>query len=264
MSFLAGRLASTEGAYFLRESKQAVTRFLQHQKNTPSTIKPPNTTTDTSTRTILEPSITADVLPEVLRHSLPSKIFLSPVSSSSENSSLSKASKWALSSENKNISFVSPDALNPLRAYVSLPQVTFGPKRWQIPNSENSVLASTANDLRHDKYTPVNSEKLKAAAAGLSQIGLAFAVATAIVFGGATLTFGLAASKLELRNTDDIRTRGKDLVQPRMEMIRERLIPLRTWAEDMSNKWHLEREKSFKEKPLLKELSRTLGAKTSN
>lgn len=41
--------------------------------------------------------------------------------------------------------------------------------RWQLPNSENSVLASTANDLRSDKYTPINPEKLKAAAAGLSQ-----------------------------------------------------------------------------------------------
>lgn len=46
--------------------------------------------------------------------------------------------------------------------------------RWQLPDSENSVLASTANDLRHDKYTPMNPEKLKAAAAGLSQSKLWF------------------------------------------------------------------------------------------
>ena len=41
--------------------------------------------------------------------------------------------------------------------------------RWQLPTAENAVLASTANELRRDKYTPVNPEKLKAAAAGLSQ-----------------------------------------------------------------------------------------------
>lgn len=41
--------------------------------------------------------------------------------------------------------------------------------RWQIPNSDNSVLASTANELRRDKYVAVNPEKLKAAAVGLSQ-----------------------------------------------------------------------------------------------
>lgn len=31
-------------------------------------------------------------------------------------------------------------------------------------------------------------------------VGKAFAIATALVFGGASLVFGLAASKLELRN----------------------------------------------------------------
>ncbi|KAI3473520.1 hypothetical protein Pfo_031411 [Paulownia fortunei] len=254
MSFLAGRLASTEGSYFLRESKQAVTRILRNQKNTTDIVKPIAGNNEISS---------ADVLPEVLRHSLPSKIFHSP--SENSGSSFSKASKWVLKPDSKREggSGVSADALNPLRAYVSLPQVTFGPKRWQLPNSENSVLASTANDLRHDKCTPINPEKLKAAAAGLSQIGSAFAVATALVFGGATLIFGLAASKLEVHNTDDIRTKGKDLVQPKLEMFKEQLVPLRTWAESVSKKWHLEREESLKEKPLIKELSRTLGAKTS-
>lgn len=39
--------------------------------------------------------------------------------------------------------------------------------RWELPNQEHSVLASTANELRRDKYTPINPEKLKAAAEGL-------------------------------------------------------------------------------------------------
>lgn len=41
--------------------------------------------------------------------------------------------------------------------------------RWQLPNSEGAVMASTANDLRQDKHATINPEKLKAAAAGLSQ-----------------------------------------------------------------------------------------------
>ncbi|KAK6142428.1 hypothetical protein DH2020_022776 [Rehmannia glutinosa] len=255
MSFLAGRLASTEGSYFLQESKQAVARLARNQKNTKNVVKPVAENNEISS---------ADVLPEVLRHSLPPKIFHSPTEDS--GSSFTKGSKWVLKPDpnRKGGSRVSADALNPLSAYVSLPQVTFGAKRWQLPNSNNSVLASTANDLRNDKYTPINPEKLKAAAAGLSQIGSAFAVATAIVFGGATLIFGLAASKLELQNTDDIRTKGKDLVQPKFEMFKERLVPLRTWAEGVSKKWHLEREESMKERPLIKELSRKLGAKTSS
>ncbi|KAG8364575.1 hypothetical protein BUALT_Bualt18G0011600 [Buddleja alternifolia] len=249
MSFLAGRLASTEGAYFLQESKQAVTRMVQKQKNT----KIVNPIAEESNDVV---SSTADVLPEVLRHSLPSKIFHSPPEITT--SSFSGASKWALKSD-PSFSGVSADALNPLRAYVSLPQVT-----WQLPNSENSVLASTANDLRHDKYTPINPDKLKAAAAGLTQIGSAFAIATAVVFGGGALVFGLAASKLEMHTTDDIRTKGKDLLGPKLETVKEQLVPLRTWADEVSKKWHLEREESVKENPLIKELSRKLGSNTSN
>ncbi|MBA0802833.1 hypothetical protein Gohar_013103 [Gossypium harknessii] len=249
MSFLAGRLAGKEGAFFFQESKQAVNRLVEKTpKNLPS--NPPSLGQQTQ----------ADVLPEVLKHSLPSKIFRQP----SDASSLSRSSKWALHTHPTNASSSSPDALNPLRAYVSLPQVTFGPKRWELPTTEHSTMASTANELRKDKYTPLNPEKLKAAAEGLKRIGMAFIVATTMVFGGATLMFGIAASKLELHSSDDVRTKGKDLVQPKFEMIREQLVPLRTWAENTSKKWHLEREDAIKDKPIIKELSKTLGAKTNN
>ncbi|XP_058220373.1 uncharacterized protein LOC131330715 [Rhododendron vialii] len=251
MSFLPGRLAGAEGAYFLQESKHAVTRLVQKAK--------PNLSSRASQSPIGNDEAQADVLPEVLRHSLPSKIFQPP-----PDSSLSTASKWVLQSDPNNSSSVSRDVLNPLRAYVSLPQVTFGPKRWQIPNSGNGVLASTANELRRDKYTPVNPEKLKAAAAGLSQIAKAFAVATALVFGGATVVFGLVVSKLELHTGDDIKSKGKDLVQPKLETVKEQFIPLKNWARDVSKKWHFEREENNKEKPLVKELSKILGAKTPN
>ncbi|MBA0560557.1 hypothetical protein Goshw_005320 [Gossypium schwendimanii] len=249
MSFLAGRLAGKEGAFFFQESKQAVNRLVEKTpKNLPS--NPPSLGQQTQ----------ADVLPEVLKHSLPSKIFRQP----SDASSLSRSSKWALHTHPTNASSSSPDALNPLRAYVSLPQVTFGPKRWELPTTEHSTMASTANELRKDKYTPLNPEKLKAAAEGLKRIGMAFIVATTMVFGGAALMFGIAASKLELHSSDDVRTKGKDLVQPKFEMIREQLVPLRTWAENTSKKWHLEREDAIKDKPIIKELSKTLGAKTNN
>ncbi|KAL1567608.1 hypothetical protein AAHA92_03069 [Salvia divinorum] len=257
MSFLAGRLASKEGSYFLQESKQAVTKLLEKQKNSAANnLVTPIADSGQSS------SSPADVLPEVLRHNLPSKIFSSD--SANSGSSLSTASKWALKPDQKR-GGVSADALNPLRGYVSLPQVTFGPKRWQLPNSEGTVVASTANDLRQDKYAPINPEKLKAAAAGLTQrlsslaVGSAFAVATAIVFGGGALIFGLAASRLQ---TNDIRDRGKDFIQPRFETLKERLAPLRNRAEEVSKKWHLEEERNLKESPLFKELSRTLGAKS--
>ncbi|CAH9106731.1 unnamed protein product [Cuscuta epithymum] len=259
MSFLAGRLAATEGAYFLNESKQAVARLARK--------KPPSSSPTTANSVARsEDSEAADVLPEVLRHSLPPKIFQSPQSSTSSDAPLTAATKWVVRSDPNSTSFVSPDAMNPLKAYVSIPQVTFGPKRWQLPSSENPLLASTANELRSDRQTTVNPEKLRAAAAGLSQIGKAFAAATTFVFGGAALAFGLAASKMELHNADDIRTKGKDIIHPRFEALKERLSPLRTWAGDVSKKWHWEREVGVnKEKTMMvKELSKILGAKPSS
>ncbi|KAK9284828.1 hypothetical protein L1049_024006 [Liquidambar formosana] len=258
MSFLAGRLAGKEGSYFFQESKRAVGRLIEKNATATTNKGLPSPPSSSAVKHVEEAQ--ADVLPEVLRHSLPSKIFQQqPL-----DSSISKSSKWVLHPDPNGVSSVSPDALNPLRAYVSLPQVTFGPKRWELPNAEHSVLASTANDLRRDKYTPVNPEKLKAAAEGLLQIGKAFAVATAVVFGCATLMFGLAASKLELHTSDDIRTKGRDLVRPKFEVVKEHVIPLKNWAENMSKKWHLERQEDVKEKPIIKELSKMLGAKTSN
>lgn len=40
-----------------------------------------------------------------------------------------------------------------------------------MPNEEHAVLASTANELRRDRYTHIDPKKLKAAAEGLSQSG---------------------------------------------------------------------------------------------
>nr|GEV53950.1 ribosomal RNA small subunit methyltransferase [Tanacetum cinerariifolium] len=252
MSFLVGRLAAgKEGAYFLQESKHAVGRMADKiNKNHP--VAAPTT----------ENKNQSDVLPEILKHNLPANIFR-PAS----DATLSSGSKWVVVQSDGSqgfISSVSRDAINPLRGYVSLPQVTFGPKRWQLPNTDNSYSASTANELRTDKYTPINAEKLKAAAVGLSQIAKAFATATALVFGGATLTIGLAVSQLELHSTDDIRTKGKDIVKPKFESIKEQVAPLRNWAEDVAKKWHIKKEENIKEKPLIKELSRMLGPRRSS
>ncbi|KAJ4976513.1 hypothetical protein NE237_001619 [Protea cynaroides] len=257
MSFLAGRLASIEGAYFSKESKNANQRLAQkNKKNNKLPSSSPN-----SSSLIVDKEAQADVLPEVLKHSLSWQHFEQP---SSSDSSLYAASKWALHGDPSKASSVSADALNPLRAYVSLPQVTFGPKRWEFPDTEYSVSASTANKLRRDGYTHVNPEKLKAAAEGLSRIGKAFAVATVLVFGGSTLTFALIASKLELHNSNDFKTKGKDIMEPKFEVVREQLVPLRVWVENMSKKWHVKRHEEMKEKPMIKELSKRLGARTSS
>ncbi|KAM1884830.1 hypothetical protein ACFX14_037581 [Malus domestica] len=122
MSFLAGRLARKEGAYFLQESKQEVGHLVSQKKKLPSL---PSKASSTTT----EHELQADMLPEVLRHSLPSKIFHQ---SSETTSSLDMTSKWVLESNSKNGHFLSAEALNPMRVYLLLPQVTFGPKRFAL------------------------------------------------------------------------------------------------------------------------------------
>lgn len=122
MSFLPGRLAATEGAYFLHESRHAAARLADELP--PSAASPfPSPSTPPP----------ADVLPEILRHSLPVKR-----ASAAPDPSLSTASKWLLHGSpspppHSHSLSLSADAINPLRAYVSLPQATFGPKRSPPP-----------------------------------------------------------------------------------------------------------------------------------
>ncbi|KAJ6791976.1 Uncharacterized protein M6B38_242505 [Iris pallida] len=249
MSFLAGRLAAIEGAYFLQESKNAAGRLAKKLPSPSAGARVPQHRQE-------EPGGGADVLPEILRHSIPIKG--TPLES---DPSLSTSSKWLLPPSSGHRA--SPDAINPLRAYVSLPQATFGPRRWQLPNEQPAVSASTANDLRQDRYSHINSEKLKALAEGYSQIGKAFALATTVVFGGSAAAFVYTAHKLQMESADDIRTKGKDLIQPGADIMREQLIPIRAWADSMARRWHIEGG-SGKEKSIVKELSKTLGARNSS
>ncbi|WOL20222.1 hypothetical protein Cni_G29026 [Canna indica] len=253
MSFLAGRLAATEGAYFLHESKHAVGRLAQ--KLPPSA--PPSASAATGTSSTA--SEASDVLPEILRHSIPLKGTVV-----ADASSLSTSSKWVVRGSTSS-STVSSDSLNPLRAYVSLPQATFGPKRWQLPDEQPIISASTANELRRDRYPPpVDPEKLKAVLAGYSQIGKAFAAATLLVFGGATTLFVYAANKLQLHSTDEVKTKVRDIIQPGADTMKEQMGPFRIWVENMSKKWHHGMDSEAKDKTLIKELSKTFGAKTPN
>ncbi|XP_028555617.1 uncharacterized protein LOC110094776 [Dendrobium catenatum] len=248
MSFLAGRLAAKEGSFFLQESKLAAGRLAE--KLPPS--RSGESSTNSSAAVIKEP---ANVLPEILRHSIPIKVKTTEVA----EPSLSTASKWLLKDTfPSSSSSTSPDALNPLRAYVSIPQATFGPRRWELPSEQPTFFASTANELRRDRYPAINPEKLKAFTRGYSQIGKAFAVATVIVFGGATVLLVYAARKLQIESTDHIRSQGRDLIQPRVVMIRKQMAPLKSWVENISKKWHVEEQGKVEEKPLVKELSKNV------
>ncbi|XP_047075764.1 uncharacterized protein LOC124685456 [Lolium rigidum] len=248
MSFLAGRLAAQEGAYFLQESKNAAGRLAQ--KLPASALGPRPTSPPPS-------SSSPDVLPEILRHSVP----ISPTPPPSDPS-LYGSTRWALPQGGAKAAGVSPDVLNPLRSYVSLPQATFGPKRWELPDEQPYYLSSTANQRRRDMHPPpMDPEKLKAVMAGYAHLGTAFVAATILVFGGGTAVLLYTAKKLQLHSVDDIKARGKDAVQPHAHVIKEQVAPLRKWAEETSQKWHFEGGKVARERSVLvRELSRALGA----
>ncbi|KAL5661419.1 hypothetical protein ACJX0J_028544, partial [Zea mays] len=102
---------------------------------------------------------------------------------------------------------------------------------WQLPNEQPNYLASTANERRRDRAPPpLDPENLKAVIAGYSQIGKAFITATFMVFGGATAVLLYTADKLQLHSVDDVKTKGKDALQPRADMIKEQIAPLRSWS----------------------------------
>ncbi|VAI84715.1 unnamed protein product [Triticum turgidum subsp. durum] len=265
MSFLAGRLAAQEGAYFLQESKLAAGRLAA---KLPASARGPRPAS---------PPPSPDVLPEILRHSVPIRPTPPPA-----DSTLYGSTRWVLPQGGAETAGVSPDVLNPLRSYVALPQATFGPKRWELPTEQPYYSAATANERRRDMHPPpMDPEKLKAVIDGYSQVGKAFLAGTVLVFGGATAVLLYTANKLQLHSVDDVKAKGKDAVQPHADMIKEQIAPLRKWvtklrnpsfvsgcridplAEDTSRKWHYEADRESGEKSVLvRELSRALGAKT--
>ncbi|XP_044959669.1 uncharacterized protein LOC123410794 isoform X2 [Hordeum vulgare subsp. vulgare] len=239
MSFLAGRLAAQEGAYFLQESRNAAGRLAQKlpaSEHGPRPAPPP-------------PS--PDVLPEILRHSMPLRPTPPP-----PDPTLYGSTRWALPPGGAEAAGVSPDVLNPLRSYVALPQATFGigPKRHYYSPS------STIDPRRDMHPPPMDPEKLKAIIARYSQVGKALLsiAGTVLVIGEATAELLCTANKLQLHSVDDVRAKGKE----HADMIKVQLTPLRKWAEDTSQKWHYKGKKVSKEKPVLdRELSRALSAK---
>ena len=101
--------------YFLQESKTTAGRLWE--KLPPFASAPAG-----GARASVQPS--PDALLEILRHSVPIKGTPPPA-----EASLSASSRWALPPGGAEAAGLHPDALNPLRSYVSLPQATFGPKR---------------------------------------------------------------------------------------------------------------------------------------
>ncbi len=129
MSFLPGRLAASEGAFFNQHSKQAAIALRQKlQSSTPSSASAKSETT-------LKPS-EADVLPEVLRHSLPiaptaAELQASNATSTPARSSLAASLKSVLKPRS-DVGTVRTGIIPSFEAVdhlASVPQTSFGRKK---------------------------------------------------------------------------------------------------------------------------------------
>jgi len=126
MSFLPARLAASEGAFFKQHSKQAALALREKlQSSAPASSK---------SETILQPS-QADVLPEVLRHSLPiaptaAELHAYSVTSTPARSSLAASLQSVLKPRTDTTTLrtgiASIEAVDHL---ASVPQTSFGRKK---------------------------------------------------------------------------------------------------------------------------------------
>eukprot|EP00252_Welwitschia_mirabilis_P012299 TRINITY_DN2729_c0_g1_i1.p1 TRINITY_DN2729_c0_g1~~TRINITY_DN2729_c0_g1_i1.p1 ORF type:complete len:230 (-),score=50.21 TRINITY_DN2729_c0_g1_i1:274-963(-) len=229
MSFLSTRMIgrAKEGAYFAQQSKVAVSRMKEK-------IGSSETTSAVTT-----PEAQADVLPEILSHSLPSEATEQKDSSLYSDASLASSSVIARTNKEGTDSVHphhDPEAINPLNAVLVFPKATFGPKRWHVPTDEPPLHASTANEMRQDHTVHFDSENTKNVLEGYVYIGKAFAIATGIVFGGAALLGTMIVNKFDLHSREDIRREGKLFFEQKVKTLEEQLTPLKTWVEEISKK----------------------------
>lgn len=239
MSFLAGRLAATEGAFFSQTSKQALVHLKDKLADATSST-PPLTLPSSS------PELHADVLPEILQHTpLACPPSSSPSAFSPPPSSLAASLASAPpSSPAKPPSSQSILALadNPLAFFASVPQTSFGPKRWKPEADEVKILASTANEARMERSPSIDPSRTQDAVEAYFFVLKAFAAATTLLVGGVTILAGVACSRLEINSVDDIRTKGLKYMQSPTEAIRQQFEPWKQWAEYFDN--HTRRKKS--------------------
>ncbi|KAG0555501.1 hypothetical protein KC19_12G173600 [Ceratodon purpureus] len=239
MSFLPGRLAATEGAFFNQHSKQAAIALKQKLKS--STPTPASSNSES----VLKPS-QADVLPEVLRHSLPiaptaAEVAASNVISTPARSSLAASLNSVLGRRTAPQDGTARTGVPSIQAVdhlASVPQTSFGRKKWNIDAPDVQMVASTANESR--LLTKDSVVDQKAAMEGLFVVTKAFAVATAFVFGGSIIAASVTASQHDVKSLDDLRTKGREYFTARAEQLKKRFEPLKSWTDQKSESWKIE------------------------
>ncbi|KAH7422798.1 hypothetical protein KP509_12G026200 [Ceratopteris richardii] len=229
MNIFARRAAASEGAFFSQASKESIVRL--REKTPRSSAPAAGDASSTGDVALLKDEVNPDVLPEILQHSLPKHQQYDPLPTSSSPSPSSLVS--LASAKPSNVASRHRADNNGLAFLPTLPQASFGPRRWKVTEEEVKLMASTANEARFLDDTPtMDDAKAKALVEGYGVILKAFAVATALVIGGATVATTALMSKLQIHSTDDIRVKGSEHMQPRAEAIRSLFEPWRQWVQE--------------------------------
>ncbi|CAM6084414.1 unnamed protein product [Calypogeia fissa] len=247
MSFLAGRMAATEGAFFKEQSKAAAK--LLKEKMDPKKLAEKASSPNTNAN--------ADTLPEILMHSPPtpppgfsppSVVAKRPPSPVPEGSSLAGFSQSILKQVTKvdgppRLGLSKIIGKDPVERFSpSLPrEATFGPRRWNLEHSPGSQpVPSTANAARLEAEPVVDPPTQEEVREGMVAIAKAFAVSTTLVFGGAAVAIGYLGYRLEWHSLKDIKTKSREVMVPRVEAIREWFKPTQQWALQKAEKWKLQ------------------------
>ncbi|KAI5054618.1 hypothetical protein GOP47_0029763 [Adiantum capillus-veneris] len=229
MSFLGWRAAASEGAFFSQTTKEAIARLREKAFKSSSPISAESSTTVPLSGI---KGANADILPEILQHSLPEQHQYDPLPSSFSPSPSSLASLASVKSSSP-VPHRRMDTVG-LTFLPTLPQASFGPRRWTPPDEEVTCLASTANEARREGTPTIDDAKAKALLEGYGVVLKAFLIATAIVVGGATVAIAIVVSKLQIHSLDDIRIKSHEHMRPQMEAVRKHFEPWRQWVQKRS------------------------------
>ncbi|KAH7422799.1 hypothetical protein KP509_12G026200 [Ceratopteris richardii] len=163
MNIFARRAAASEGAFFSQASKESIVRL--REKTPRSSAPAAGDASSTGDVALLKDEVNPDVLPEILQHSLPKHQQYDPLPTSSSPSPSSLVS--LASAKPSNVASRHRADNNGLAFLPTLPQASFGPRRWKVTEEEVKLMASTANEARFLDDTPtMDDAKAKALVEG--------------------------------------------------------------------------------------------------
>eukprot|EP00898_Chlorokybus_atmophyticus_P000050 jgi/Chlat1/1045/Chrsp110S01559 len=255
MSFLSGRGFAVEGSYFKEEDKLALARrrrLLQEKGLLPEESSP--SSSSSSSLSFDESSCTTDVLPEVLAQ----RRLLSGGGGGGDGVS---------EAERRRVERAPPIPprtsrgttlrATPTLQMWELPQTPLGRGRWDLQMVEDTP----SRPPPRPRAIPQSEHARRAALGrGVWMLTKAFTTATAVVtlgFGGAVI---LTAKVLDIHSLEDIPTRGKAALEPRIERLRDAVRPMSQQVSRWKEYAHLSEEQ---QRAVGADYARVLGAKSS-